>query len=125
MHGANGGRLDLTMQAPQLLADLRCTPAGMLTLELDDQLLDLEGQLVGLPVGPTTAIGQPFEAAVVALEDLVAGLARDIELAAQRRHLLPVQQPGHKPQPFVHLATLLPGHFALPQSAEVLPICPE
>jgi hypothetical protein len=61
----------------------------MLALELDDQALDLHRQLVGLPVRPATAISQPRDPAVlVALEDLVPGLARDIELAAQHRHLL-------------------------------------
>src|SRR5690349_10741392 len=100
------------MQPPQLLADLRGAPARPLALEPNDQLLDLEGQLVGLPVGPARAIGQSLEPAVsIALENLVAGLARDFELAAQRRHLLAVEQPGHESQPFVHLATLLPWHF--------------
>jgi hypothetical protein len=61
-------------------------------VEPNDQMLDLEGQLDCLPVGPATAVGQSFEPAVlVALEDLVASLARDIELAAQRRHLLAVE----------------------------------
>ena len=126
VHGADRRGLDVAVQAAQLLADLRRTPARVLPLELHDQLLDLEGQLVGLPVGPAAAIGQPVEPAIlVALEDLVAGLARDIELAAQHRHLLAVEQPGHESQPLVHLVTLLPRHFALPQSAEVLPMCPE
>jgi hypothetical protein len=114
------------MQPPQLLADLGCAPAGPLALEPHDQLLDLQGQLVGLPVGPPTAIGQSFEPGIlVTLVDLVAGLARDIELSAEHRHLLAIEQPRHKPQPFIHLVTLLPRHFALPQSAEVLPMCPE
>jgi hypothetical protein len=45
----------------------------------------------------------------------VARLAGDIELAAQRRHLLPFEQAGDKTQPLVHLLTLLPGHLRLPQ----------
>src|SRR5207302_2348279 len=70
--------------------------------------------------------GQSFEPAVlVALEDLVTGLARDIELAAQRRHLLALEQSGHESETFIHLVTLLPRHFALPQSPEVLPMSPE
>jgi hypothetical protein len=83
MHGADRRGLDIVMAPPQLLADLRCAPTGVLALELHDQRLDLERQLVRLPVGPPRAIGEPFEPAIlVALEDLVAGLARDIELAA-------------------------------------------
>ncbi len=123
MHGADGGGGDIAMQAPELLADLRRAPARSLPLELHDQRLDLKGQLVRLPVGPAATIGQPFEPAIlIALEDLVAGLARDIELAAQGRHLLAVEQSRYESQPFIHLVTLLPRHFALPQSAEVLPM---
>src|SRR5579872_4796048 len=51
----------------------------------------------------------------VSLIKLVARLAGDIELAAQRRHLLPFKQAGDETQPFVHLLTLLPGHLRLPQ----------
>ena len=79
-----------------------------------------------MPVGPPTAVGQSVEAIVlVPLEDLVAGLARDIELAAQGRHLLPIEQAGDETETFIHLGTLLPGHFALPQSPEVLRMSPE
>jgi hypothetical protein len=95
-------------------------------LELNDQPLDLKRQLVRMPVGPPTAIGQSFEPAIlIALEDLVAGLARDIELAGQRRHLLAVEQSRYESEAFIHLVTLLPRHFALPRRPEVLPMCPE
>src|SRR5262249_41783010 len=46
----------------------------------------------------------------VALEDLVASLARDAELAAQRGHTLTVLEPDHESHPFVHDRTLLPWH---------------
>jgi hypothetical protein len=92
VHGADGRSLDIDMEPPELLADLRRPPAGSLPLELNNQLLDLKGQLVRLPVGPPTAIGQSIEAAVlVALEDLVAALARDIELPA-KRHLFLIRR---------------------------------
>jgi hypothetical protein len=114
------------MQPPELLADLRSAPVGSLPLELNDQFLDLKGQLVRLPVGPATAIGQSFEPTIlVPLEDLVAGLAGDVELPTQRRHLLAIEQSRYESKPLIHLVTLLPRHFALPQSAEVLPMCPE
>src|SRR5205085_7756198 len=110
VHGADGRGRDIAMQPPQLLANLRRTPAGSLALELHDQLLDLKGQLVGRAVGPATAIGESFEPAIlVALEDLVAGLARDVELAAQRRHLLAVEQSRYESKPLIHLVTLLQG----------------
>src|SRR5258708_34356295 len=57
-------------------------------------------------------------------EDLVAGLARDIELAAQHRPLLAIEQPGDKPHPFVHFATLLPGHLRLPQKPKSVTYVP-
>jgi hypothetical protein len=79
-----------------------------------------------MPVGPPAAVGQAIEAAVlVALEDLVAGLARDIELAADDCHLLARRAAGDETETLIHLGTLLPRHFALPQSAEVLPMSPE
>jgi hypothetical protein len=36
---------------------------------------------------------------LVAVEDLVASLARNPELGAQRRHLLALEQAGDKPEP--------------------------
>src|SRR5438552_18487987 len=105
------------MQPPHLLADLRRAPAGSLTLKLHDQLLDLQGQLVRLPIGPPTAIGQTFETAIlIALEDLVTGLARDIELAAQGRHLLAIQPSRYESKKLIHILTLLPMHFEIPHT---------
>ena len=49
-------------------------------------------------------------AVFVAVEDLVAGLARNPELGAQRRHLLALEQAGDKPESLVHDVTLLPRH---------------
>jgi hypothetical protein len=55
----------------------------MIALDLKNQVLDLEGQMATLPIGPATAIGQPFKTrTLVSIEDFVAGFARDIELAA-------------------------------------------
>jgi hypothetical protein len=126
VHGANRWGLDIAMQTAKLVADLGCTPVGVLTLELNDRLLDLKGQPVGVSVRPSTAVGESVEPAIlVALEDLVAGLARDIELAAERRHLLAIEQSRYESKTLIHFVTLLPRHFALPQSPEVLPMSPE
>src|SRR5438105_6484136 len=85
------------MLPAQPFAQLRSTPAGVLLLELDDGLLDLKGELAGMPVGPSGAIRQAIQPTVlVTTEDLVAGLAGDPELLAQHRHLLPVEPTGHK-----------------------------
>src|SRR5688572_26449519 len=75
VHGADRGRLNAEVQAPELLADLRRAPARVLLLQLHDPRLDLEGQAVGLPVRPPRPIGEPVQTAVlVAGEDLVTGL---------------------------------------------------
>src|SRR5438105_12757276 len=44
------------MLPAQPFAQLRSTPVGVLLLELDDGLLDLKGELAGMPVGPSGAI---------------------------------------------------------------------
>jgi hypothetical protein len=114
------------MQSPQLLANLGRAPARSFALELHDQFLDLERQLIRLPVRSSTAIGQSLKPAVlVSLKDLVAGLARDIKLATQHSHFLAIEQTRYKSKPFVHFVTLLPRHFGPPQRPEVLPMCPE
>src|SRR6476646_10111828 len=49
-------------------------------------------------------------AVLVAVENLVAGLPRNPELGAQRRHLLALEQADDKPESLVHDVTLLPRH---------------
>src|ERR1700722_17662395 len=124
MYGTDGRQLDLVVHAPQLLADLRRTPARMLLAQPHNECLDLKRQLVRVPVGTTGSIIESLGTTIfIALVDLVARLARDIELSAQDRHLLPVQQPGHKTHPLFHFGTLLPRHFASPAKAEKCYLC--
>ena len=126
VHHADRRGLDVVVQPAQFLANLGRTPARVLTPESHDERFHLHRQLIGMPVGASAAVGQPDDATVlVALVDLVAGLARDIEFPAEHRHFLAAQQPGHEPEPLIHLGTLLPRHIALRQSAEVLPMSPE
>ncbi len=126
VHGADGRQRNPQVAPFDLLADLRRTPAGVLFAQMYDQGLDLEGQSVRLPIRASGPIREPYQAAIlVSGVDLVASLARDIELPAQPSHPLPVEQPSHKPQPFIHFATLLPGHLRLPQSPKVSAMCPE
>jgi hypothetical protein len=100
------------MQAPELFPDHGRTRRGSLAFELHDQRPDLPRQRVGVTVGSATAIGQSGDAAVLAaLEDLVAGLARDVELAAQPRHPPALEDSADKPQALIHPGTLLPGAF--------------
>src|SRR6185312_5328946 len=124
VHGADGRTVHLGVLPAQPLANLGSTPAGVLLLELHDELLDLEGQLSGMTVRPAGAIRQAIQPAVlVAIEDLVSGLAGDIELPAQHRHLLPVQQSGHKPKALVHLVTLPPWHLRTPRKCQKCHLC--
>src|SRR5580765_576981 len=111
---------------PQFLADLRRAPPGVLAFQADDRRLDRRRQAIRLAIRPSAAIGEGRDAAVlVAVEDLVAGLTGDAELGAQRRHLLPLEQAGHKPEPLVHDVTLLPRHAPSCEGAKVSPMCPE
>lgn len=115
MDGADGGGMDIRVEPPQSLADLGRPPARLVLLQLHDQLLDLKGELIGVAVGPAAAIGQTLQAAIlVAIEDLVAGLARDTELPAERRHLLAIEQSRHETKAFIHKVTLLPRHLCSP-----------
>ena len=59
---------------------------------------------------------------IAALEAKVQELDALVNLALR---LLAVEKPGHESETLIHLGTLLPRHFALPQSAEVLPMSPE
>ena len=121
MHCADRGRVHIRIEPRQPFPDLWRAPARLILLQAHDPRLDLEGQLIGVAVGPARAVGEPCEAnLVVAREDLVAGLAGDAELTAQHRHLLPVQQPSDELEPFIHVVTLLPGHFCSPAKGPIV-----
>ena len=113
---ALGRDAEVLIQPPnQQFSDLASAPIRLLALAGDDELLDLRRQLVGVSHRPARAIGQRLEPMLlVPIEDLVAGLARDAELATDIRHRLALQKPGDKPQTRIHNRTLLPGHRHLP-----------
>src|SRR6266480_662863 len=84
MDGALGRNRNAGEPADQALANLPSTPAGVLALHVQNIVLHLEGKLVSVTIGATTPIGQSLHSAVlVAIEDFVAGLARDPELPAK------------------------------------------
>jgi len=59
----------------------------VLALHVQNIVLDLEGRLMRIVMGTPASVGQPLNAAfLIAIEDLVARLARDAELSAQFRH---------------------------------------
>ena len=98
MDGALGWNPHLTGEAAdQQFADLAGAPMRLVALGRDDQALDLPRQLVGIAHRAPGAVTERVEPMfLVAIEYLVASLARDAELAAHIAHRLPVQQTGHE-----------------------------
>jgi len=62
VYGADGWQLDIVVLAADLLSDLRSPPARVLTLNLKNQLLDLDRQLATLAVGAPRSIRQRLKA---------------------------------------------------------------
>src|ERR1700680_3700866 len=118
MDGAFGGHPHVAGKTPEeKLTDLARAPMGFIALEPDDQALDLLRQLVGVAHRPPGTVGEGLKPMIlVALENLVASLSRDTELAAHKAHLFAVQQAGNKAQAFVHNRTLFPRHPHLPRA---------
>ena len=75
MNGAFGRDLDIRESADQTLSDLASTPAGMLVLNLQDEVFHCP-----------SALDPGF---LVAIKDLVPSLAGSPELPAEFRHGLP------------------------------------
>jgi hypothetical protein len=87
----------------------------LLGLEANNQALDLLRELVGIAHRPPRAIAQGSQPVLlVAVINLVAGLAGYAELPADIRHSLPVQQAGDKAKAFFHDRTRFPRHPHLP-----------
>ena len=69
----------------------------LVALEIDDQPLHLVRQLVGIAHRPARAIGKSIEPfLLVAIEDLVAGLAGNAEITAHLAHAFTVEKTGDK-----------------------------
>src|SRR5215472_16792835 len=89
MDGALGRNGDPRESAQQALANLAGTPAAVLALHVQDGVLHLEGELVGVALGSSASVRQPLHAAfLIAIEDLVAGPAGDAKLPAELCHRL-------------------------------------
>src|SRR5205823_14896165 len=83
VHRADRWQVGSRQLLPQLFADLRRAPAGILALQPHDRRLDRRRQPIGLAVRPPTAIRERAHATIlVAVVNLVAGLPRDPELGA-------------------------------------------
>src|SRR5882757_1048239 len=81
----------------QPFPDLRSAPVRPFLLDLNNQLLDLEWELVGLPIGPSTSIRESFHAALsIPVNDLVSRNTGNAKLPAQRRYLLAIEVARNK-----------------------------
>src|SRR3546814_4091315 len=93
-------------------------PVWFALLGLDNQPLDLFGELVGIAhraPRPIRKRDRPY--LLISVEDFVAGLSGYPERPAHLRHALAVQKPSHKPQTFFFHRTLLPRHQHLRPNA--------
>ena len=116
MDGALGGNPDIAVEPPdQQFADLAGAPVRLLALQPDNQALDLLRELVGVAHRPPGAVAQGLKPVLlVAIENLVAGLAGYAELPADLGHGFPVQQAGDKAKALFHHRTRFPRHPHLP-----------
>ncbi len=89
MDGALGRDGNTGEPPQQALADLARTPAGVLTLDVQNVVLYLKRKLVGIAIRTPASVGEPLNAAfLVAIEDLVARLTGNAKLPAKFRHRL-------------------------------------
>jgi hypothetical protein len=97
MDGAFGGHWNTGEPAHEAFPDFASTPAGVLTLHVQDVVLHLEGELIRVPKGTSAPVRQPFHPTfLVAIENLVTGLAGNPELSAKFRHWLAGWPASHK-----------------------------
>jgi hypothetical protein len=114
-HGVDGAacwNFDFTGKATQqAFVDLARASVRLIPFEAQDANLQLLGQLVALTTGFARASREGFQTTFfAAFKDLVAGFARDRELAAERSHFLSSEQASDKANTLVHNRTPLPRH---------------
>src|SRR5919201_1190430 len=96
----------------------------MLMLHIQNVVFHLKRKLVGIAIGTATAVGQPVNAAfLIAIKDLVAGLAGYAELPTKFRHLLARQTTGYELNSLIHHRTLLPRHPLPPEKGRKCNLC--
>src|SRR5439155_25725427 len=97
MDGAFGGKGNLGEPTEQALANFASTPTGVLVLHVQNVVFHLEREFVGVAERTPASVGEPVNAAfLIAIEDLVTGLAGDSELPAQFRHWLAGEPASHE-----------------------------
>src|SRR5215471_17871649 len=117
MNRTFGWNFDARESSCKTLPDFTGAPARVLLLHMQNIVLYLKRQLVRIVMGSTAAVGQPLQPTfLIAIEDLVTGLAGDAELPTQFRHRLACDPATHKLHSFVHNRPFLPRHSLPPSS---------
>jgi hypothetical protein len=111
VNGAASRDFHFTGQSTKERSRILRAPSGFLAFGGHDGGFDLFGQLIGIAVGAPGPIREPLQSAfLIAFEDLIAGFAGDLKLAAQCGHALAVLEPNDKTYAFIHNRTFLPCH---------------
>src|SRR6201998_4908314 len=106
MNGAFGWNRNSGKPADEPFADFSRTPAGVLSLHVQHIVFYLKGKFIRVSIRTSASIGEPLNAAfLVAIENLVAGLAGDPKLSAKFRHRLPGQPAGPTHPTLPHTTT--------------------
>src|ERR1700750_3006665 len=104
--GALGWDFYVGKSSGQALANFASTPAGVLAFQVQDVVLHLKRQLVGVVMRTSASVRQTLHAAVlIAIEDLVTGLAGNAKFLTELRHWLPRSARRHDTQSFIHQRT--------------------
>ena len=82
----------------------------LVTLEADDEVLELRRELVGVAYGPAGSVGEGGAAfVVVAVKYFIAGFAEDAEFAADVGHRFSIEKAGDETEAFFHGRTRFHG----------------
>src|SRR5438309_7126275 len=89
MDGAFGRNGNIGESPKQALANFSRAPGGVLAFYVQDEILHLKGKLVGVAVGAAAPVRQSLNTAIlIAIKNLVTGLAGNPELPTKFRHRL-------------------------------------
>ena len=85
----------------------------MILFDPQNGLLDLEGQLVRVPVGTLGSVLQPLTPNSLYRSKILYPVLREIPKSRQATAIFsPIEEPGHtKRRQFIHTVTLIPGHL--------------
>ncbi len=125
MDGAFRWNRNAGESAQQSFLDFSRTPAGVLTLHVQDVVLHLEGQLIRVAKGTSAPVRQPLHPTfMVAIENLVARLAGNPKLPAKFRHPSPASRRATNCSLSSIAEHSFQGITPSPLRGKVSPMCP-